>query len=273
VLKRVEAFNRGDVDAIPGLYADGAVNHQVAESPVEGKDAIREMFAKELSHARMNCIVERIFEDGEWAIREWRAPHLPARTASAKNVFHGNNALSIASRAAVCPCAAFQDKPRLRRNVMTMIKIKPYSAHRAAEIADLFHQAVHAIDRSLYTAEQKEAWAPTPPDYEHWKERLNEKRPFVAVIDDRVAGFMELDADGHIDCTYTHPRFQGLGVASALYEHLLAEARGRGVKRLYVEASLKAKPFFEHRGFSVVTKNEVRRRGIPMVNFTMELYL
>ena len=153
------------------------------------------------------------------------------------------------------------------------MEIELYTENRAAEITNLFHQAVHAIDESVYTVEQKEAWAPTPPDYEYWKERLNKKRPFVAIIHDRVAGFMELDADGHIDCTYTHPEFQGQGVASTLYQHLLLEAKGRGLKRLYVEASLPAKPFFKQRGFSVVQRNNVQRHGVTLVNFTMEIYL
>ncbi|GIT97516.1 GNAT family N-acetyltransferase [Sulfurovum sp. TSL1] len=151
--------------------------------------------------------------------------------------------------------------------------IQIYSAERAREIADLFHQSVHAIDPSVYTAEQKEAWAPTPPNYKQWAKRLHEKRPFIAIIDDQVVGFMELDTDGHIDCTYTHPDFQGKGVASTLYEHLLTEARTRDLKRLYVEASLIAKPFFKHRGFSVVKKNEVQRKGVSLVNFSMEKHI
>lgn len=102
---------------------------------------------------------------------------------------------------------------------------------------------------------------------------MNTKKPFIAIIENRVAGFIELDADGHIDCTYTHPDFQGKGVASALYKHLLAEARRRNIKRLYVEASLIAKPFFEHRGFSVVKKNAIQRNGVFLVNFSMEKYL
>lgn len=70
----VDAFNRGDIDALASLYSDDAVNHQVAEMPVEGKAAIREMFLREMSAAAMTCIVENIFEDGEWAILEWRDP-------------------------------------------------------------------------------------------------------------------------------------------------------------------------------------------------------
>ena len=74
VLTWIEAFNRGDADAIAGLYADAAVNHQVAEEPVSGKAAIRNMFALEFASAKMVCIVENLFEDGEWAILEWRDP-------------------------------------------------------------------------------------------------------------------------------------------------------------------------------------------------------
>lgn len=70
----VEAFNRGDVEALAALYADDAVNHQVPVDPVIGRDAIRAMFARELAAAEMTCIVENLFQDGEWAILEWRDP-------------------------------------------------------------------------------------------------------------------------------------------------------------------------------------------------------
>jgi limonene-1,2-epoxide hydrolase len=70
----VEAFNRADVEALASFYRDDAINHQVAEQPVEGRDAIREMFATGFAAADMVCIVEHIFEDGEWAILEWRDP-------------------------------------------------------------------------------------------------------------------------------------------------------------------------------------------------------
>ncbi len=71
----VEAFNRRDIERLLSLYRDDAVNHQVALEPVEGREAIRAMFTREFSTAEMVCIVERIFEDGEWAILEWRDPH------------------------------------------------------------------------------------------------------------------------------------------------------------------------------------------------------
>lgn len=70
----VEAFNRGDPDQLASYYSDDAVNHQVAEAPVHGRDAIRQMFAAGFASATMVCIIENIFEEGEWAILEWRDP-------------------------------------------------------------------------------------------------------------------------------------------------------------------------------------------------------
>jgi limonene-1,2-epoxide hydrolase len=72
--KFVEAFNRADVEALVSLYHKDAINHQVAEEPVRGHDAIRKMFTDSFVNASMTCIVENMFEDGEWAIMEWRDP-------------------------------------------------------------------------------------------------------------------------------------------------------------------------------------------------------
>jgi hypothetical protein len=74
VMAWVDAFNRADADALAALYADSAVNYQVAESPVVGKAAIRDLFVAGFSAAQMVCIIENVFEDGEWAILEWRDP-------------------------------------------------------------------------------------------------------------------------------------------------------------------------------------------------------
>lgn len=70
----IKAFNAADVDALAELYNENAINHQVANEPVVGKKAIKEMFAEEFAQAEMVCIPENIFTDGEWAILEWKDP-------------------------------------------------------------------------------------------------------------------------------------------------------------------------------------------------------
>src|SRR5579883_1120641 len=70
----VAAFNRGNAGEVAAFYHDDAVNHQVAQDPVAGRGAIQAMFAREFAAAKMVCIVENIFEDGDVAILEWRDP-------------------------------------------------------------------------------------------------------------------------------------------------------------------------------------------------------
>lgn len=70
----VEAFNRADSDSLAAMYAEDAINHQVANEPVIGREAIRTMFAEGFAQAEMVCIPENLFEDGDWAILEWRDP-------------------------------------------------------------------------------------------------------------------------------------------------------------------------------------------------------
>jgi limonene-1,2-epoxide hydrolase len=74
VTKWVDLFNRGNVEALLQLYAADAVNHQVVTEPLLGHAQIRHMFEIEFGRANMTCIVENLFEDGEWAILEWRDP-------------------------------------------------------------------------------------------------------------------------------------------------------------------------------------------------------
>jgi hypothetical protein len=70
----IEAFNKGDAELISNLYAEDAINHQVANQPIVGKAAIQQMFTTEFANAEMICIPENIFEDGDWAILEWKDP-------------------------------------------------------------------------------------------------------------------------------------------------------------------------------------------------------
>ena len=75
VRRWIAAFNNADVEALVALYRPDATNHQVALEPVHGRDAIRAMFEREFAAATMECVPENLFEDGEWAILEWRDPN------------------------------------------------------------------------------------------------------------------------------------------------------------------------------------------------------
>ena len=71
----VDRFNSGDADGLAALYHDDAINHQVTQDPVEGREAIRAMFADEFSTADMTCIVEAIHDAGDVVALEWSDPN------------------------------------------------------------------------------------------------------------------------------------------------------------------------------------------------------
>jgi hypothetical protein len=70
----VARFNAADVDGLADLYHPDAINHQVVQNPVVGRDEIRAMFGREFAAAKMTCIVETIHDAGEVIALEWRDP-------------------------------------------------------------------------------------------------------------------------------------------------------------------------------------------------------
>ena len=75
IRKWIECFNAADVDGLMALYAADAVNDQVVfTEPLYGSDAIRKMFELEFSRAKMVCIEEQIYADGDTAMLQWRDP-------------------------------------------------------------------------------------------------------------------------------------------------------------------------------------------------------
>ncbi|MBJ7536267.1 GNAT family N-acetyltransferase [Marinomonas sp. C1424] len=147
--------------------------------------------------------------------------------------------------------------------------IQHFKTSDAKAIADLFHGSVHSISLEIYSKEQLEAWAPTPPDYAMWKTRLEQTKPYVAMIGDVIVGFIELELDGHIDCMYVHKDYQRQGVAKALFTYARDVAIKNGCKTMHVEASILAKTFFEKMGFEVQSKNIVVRNHQELINYSM----
>ncbi|MBB4189213.1 limonene-1,2-epoxide hydrolase [Sinorhizobium terangae] len=70
----VERFNAGDALELAELYHNDAINHQVTQEPVKGRDAVQAMFEREFAKANMECIIEAIHEAGDVAALEWRDP-------------------------------------------------------------------------------------------------------------------------------------------------------------------------------------------------------
>ena len=116
----------------------------------------------------------------------------------------------------------------------------------------LFYETIHAINIRDYSQEQVNAWAPDTMTVDKWVKRQDTKQTFVADHNGQIVGFAEFEPDGHIDCFYTHKDFQGQSVGTQLLDTIVTQATQLQLSRLFVEVSITARPFFEHRGFAIV---------------------
>ena len=153
---------------------------------------------------------------------------------------------------------------------MPAITLRPYEPADAPALLALFRDTIRRVNSRDYSPEQISAWASDDIDPVAWANRFANRYAIVAEIDGRLAGFTELEPDGHIDRFYVSADHQRLGVGKALLDALVLEARRTGIPRLNAEVSITARPFFASQGFAVVAPQTVLARGVEFVNFRME---
>lgn len=146
------------------------------------------------------------------------------------------------------------------------IKLRHYNSGDLVKITRLFYDTVHAVNIRDYTELQVNAWATGNVDLEVWNKTLSEHLTYVALAEESIIGFGNIDADGYLDRLYVHKDFQGCGVATTLCNRLETEI---GANCITVHASITAKPFFEKRGYQVIKAQEVERCGVRLKNYLM----
>lgn len=147
--------------------------------------------------------------------------------------------------------------------------IRDFIPGEETDLRRVFMSSVHELARGFYTPEQLDAWAPAVHDKQGWANRIAALRPFVAIIEDRVAGYADLQDDGYIDHFFVSGDFPARGVGSALMQHVHGVALERGLRKLSAQVSLSAEGFFARHGFLVDERQTVVVAGVPMENSRM----
>jgi len=146
--------------------------------------------------------------------------------------------------------------------------IRRYEAADLDAVIGVFLRSVREVASRDYDAGQIAAWAQA--DRDAWSRRRLDRPTWVALIHDVIAGFTDLQSDGHIDMLFVDPACQRRGVASALLDTVECAARVQRLAALDTDASITARPFFEAHGFQVVRSQVVELRGQRLTNFRME---
>ncbi|HHW30670.1 MAG TPA: GNAT family N-acetyltransferase [Clostridiaceae bacterium] len=147
--------------------------------------------------------------------------------------------------------------------------IRKYLPNDISEIIELFYNTVHTINLRDYSPAEVDAWAPQNIDKAAWNHRLSENFTIVAEQDGTIIGFASLAYEGYYDMLYVHKDYQRHGIASALTGIIENEAVLSGIIELTVNVSITAKPFFEKKGYEVIRKQIVERKGQLLTNYKM----
>lgn len=153
-----------------------------------------------------------------------------------------------------------------------MMQIRLFEPQDAEQIALLFHETVRQINLQDYSQEQVIAWSPDDIYFRNWEKICSSRFTYVAQAD-KILGFGELEANGHIDCFYVHYQHQHQGIGTKIYQAIETKASELNLNCLFTEASITAKPFFTNRGFTVVEKQQVFCRGQALINYVMHKLL
>ena len=154
---------------------------------------------------------------------------------------------------------------------MNNIVIRQYQESDAKYLAEIYYKTIHNINIKDYNLEQVNAWAPESSlETEGWIKKWQKLQPWVATIDNSIAGFAEFNDNGYIDCFYCHHEYIGKGMGKALMTHIKSIAVEKGNKRIWADVSITAKPFFESQGLVVVKQQTVNLRGVDLDNYVME---
>jgi putative acetyltransferase len=155
-------------------------------------------------------------------------------------------------------------------SAQTKLGLRPYLPADAPLLAEIFRASVEELTGDDYDPGQQAAWAAAADDVDAFAKRLARALTLVATTGGAPVGFASLAGADEIDMLYVHPAAVGQGAAALLVDALEKLAAGRGAKRLKADASDTALGFFEHRGFTPMQRNTVRRNGEWLANTTVE---
>jgi putative acetyltransferase len=172
------------------------------------------------------------------------------------------------------PSLAEPSTESARDEVLTNVTtIRPYQAGDEEALRAVFRSSVDDLAAPYYTAEQLSAWAPQSYDEREWAERIARLRPFVAIVEHRIAGYADLQPSGYIDHFFVAGAFARRGVGNALMRHIHAVADSRSTHCLAADVSLSAEKFFATHGFTVETRRIVVVRNVELPNARMIKHL
>ena len=135
------------------------------------------------------------------------------------------------------------------------------------EITNLFQNTILRIASKDYSPQEIASWSAGAKNTDNWYKRIDTHYYLLVKIDNILVGMASLDKSGYLDVIYVHHQYQGLNIASDLLKKMEERAKQDGHKIITSDVSITAKPFFLHKGYTIVKPQLILCRGVVLRNY------
>lgn len=103
--------------------------------------------------------------------------------------------------------------------------------------------------------------------------KVQEQHFLLAEQEEVIAGFASILKVGYLDTLFVSKDHQGQGIAGALLDEVESFACDHGIREIFADVSITARPFFEQKGFQQEKKQQVLYKKVEFENFRMRKLL
>lgn len=151
-----------------------------------------------------------------------------------------------------------------------MVTIRKANQFDTQKIYDLRSRAIVEKCSEYYSEEQVSLWTQGEASEEFNQDVI--ATFYVSEIDDQVIGSGKLNTEtGMVDAIFVEPEYFGIGAAKQMLFFLETLAKSHGLKRLKLDATLNAAPFYRACGYVGESRSTYHsQRGISLDCIPME---
>ena len=137
------------------------------------------------------------------------------------------------------------------------------------EMQKMFVDTISTICKDDYSHEQIKVWTSSIKNTQRWTDKLSTQYFRIAEFDNKIVGYASLENNDYLDFLYVHKDQQRQGIADKLYSEIEKQAIKNGATSIHSDVSKTARPFFEKKGFKIISPQTIIIQDIEIINYKM----
>lgn len=148
--------------------------------------------------------------------------------------------------------------------------IKKYTSEYFEEVLSLMKNTIRTVNSNDYNSDQITAWI-TKIDPIKLKSSLRANTTLIALINNKLVGFVDMDSSGYLDHLYVHKDYQKQNIGENLVLSIEKELhKNNNLTKFSTYASITSLNFFLKLNYKVIKENTVSINSVNLTNYLLE---